>query len=108
MGYDFQKSHVTGPWDHKVSVSAKKVSKKCHACVPFRNQVSHLYYEQVLYKGVRGRDSLSVGSHRTQEASPPVQEAKENNMRRRKFQSVVNSKALFIFHQKRSAAYFVQ
>ncbi len=23
--YDFQKSHVIGPWDHKVSVSAKKV-----------------------------------------------------------------------------------
>ncbi len=32
--YDFQKSHVTGPWDHKVSVSAKKVKKKFHACVP--------------------------------------------------------------------------
>ncbi len=26
--YDFQKSRVTGPWDHKVSVSAKKVNKK--------------------------------------------------------------------------------
>jgi hypothetical protein len=26
--YDFQKSRVTGPWDHKVSVSAKKVKKK--------------------------------------------------------------------------------
>jgi hypothetical protein len=23
--YDFQKSHVTGPWGHKDSVSAKKV-----------------------------------------------------------------------------------
>jgi hypothetical protein len=32
--YDFQKSHVTGPWDYKVSVSAKKVKKKFHACVP--------------------------------------------------------------------------
>jgi hypothetical protein len=32
--YDFQKSRVTGPWDHKVSVSAKKVKKKFHACVP--------------------------------------------------------------------------
>ncbi len=31
--YDFQKSRVTGPWDHKVSVSAKKVTKKCHACM---------------------------------------------------------------------------
>jgi hypothetical protein len=31
--YDFQKSCVTGPWDHKDSVSAKKV-KKIHACVP--------------------------------------------------------------------------
>ena len=25
--YDFQKSRVTGPWDRKVSVSAKKVKK---------------------------------------------------------------------------------
>ncbi len=35
--YDFQKSCVTGPWDHKVSVSAKKVKKNVHACVPLRN-----------------------------------------------------------------------
>jgi hypothetical protein len=32
--HDFQKSRVTGPWDHKDSVSAKKVKKKFHACVP--------------------------------------------------------------------------
>jgi hypothetical protein len=33
--YDFQKSRITGPWDHKVSVSAKKFEeKKFHACVP--------------------------------------------------------------------------
>ncbi len=32
--YDFQKSRVTGPWDHIDSVSAKKVFKKFHACVP--------------------------------------------------------------------------
>jgi hypothetical protein len=25
--YDFQKSHITGSWDHKVSVSAKKYKK---------------------------------------------------------------------------------
>ncbi len=25
--YDFQKSRVTGPWDHKVLVSAKKSKK---------------------------------------------------------------------------------
>jgi hypothetical protein len=34
--YDFQKSRVTGPWDHMVSVSAKKVPKKFHVCVPLR------------------------------------------------------------------------
>ncbi len=34
--YDFQKSRVTGPWDHKVSVSAKKVKKRFHACVPLK------------------------------------------------------------------------
>ncbi len=34
--YDFQKSHVTGSWDHKDSVSAKKVFKKIHACVPLK------------------------------------------------------------------------
>jgi hypothetical protein len=32
--YDFQKSRVEGPWDRMVSVSAKKVLKKFHACVP--------------------------------------------------------------------------
>ncbi len=32
--YDFQKSRVSGPWDHMVSVSAKKSKKKFHACVP--------------------------------------------------------------------------
>ncbi len=31
--YNFQKYRVTGPWDHKDSVSAKKVTKKFHACV---------------------------------------------------------------------------
>ena len=31
--YDFQKSRVTGPWDHKDS-AAKKYLKKFHACVP--------------------------------------------------------------------------
>ncbi len=35
--YDFQKSRVTGPWDHMVSVSAKKVKKKFHACVPLNS-----------------------------------------------------------------------
>jgi hypothetical protein len=32
--HDFQKSRVTGPWDHEDLVSAKKVYKKLHACVP--------------------------------------------------------------------------
>ncbi len=36
--YKFQKSRVTGPWDHEVSVSAKKVKKKFHACVPLRRK----------------------------------------------------------------------
>jgi hypothetical protein len=31
--YDFQKSRVTGPWDHMVLYSAKS-QKKIHACVP--------------------------------------------------------------------------
>ncbi len=37
--YDFP---VTGPWDHLVSVSAKKV-KKCHACVPLREYCARIY-----------------------------------------------------------------
>jgi hypothetical protein len=37
---DFQKSRVTGPWDHKVLVSAKKISNKFHACVPLRAQAT--------------------------------------------------------------------
>ncbi len=32
--YDFQKSRVTGPWDHMVSVSAKKVKKNVMLVVP--------------------------------------------------------------------------
>jgi len=34
--YDFQKSRVTGPWDHKVSVSAKKVTKKISCLCTFK------------------------------------------------------------------------
>ncbi len=37
--YDFQKSHVTVHWGHKVSVSAKEVKQKFHACVPLNNQL---------------------------------------------------------------------
>jgi hypothetical protein len=32
--YDFQKSHVRFPWDHKDLVSAKKVIQKINVCVP--------------------------------------------------------------------------
>jgi hypothetical protein len=31
--YDFKKPHVTGPYDHKHSVYAKKSTKKVHDCV---------------------------------------------------------------------------
>jgi hypothetical protein len=34
IDYNFQKSRVTGLWDQKDSVSAKKVFKKIHDCVP--------------------------------------------------------------------------
>jgi hypothetical protein len=34
--YDFQKSGVTGPWDHKDSVSAKKVFKKISCLFTFK------------------------------------------------------------------------
>ena len=39
--YDFQESRVTGPWYHKVLVSAKKVLKKFHACVPLTTCTLH-------------------------------------------------------------------
>jgi hypothetical protein len=39
--YDFQKSRVTGPWDHKDSVSAKKSKQKFHACVPLKPLAIH-------------------------------------------------------------------
>jgi hypothetical protein len=35
--YDFQKSRVTGPWDHMVSVSAKKVFKKNSCLCTFKD-----------------------------------------------------------------------
>jgi hypothetical protein len=34
--FDFQKSRVTGPWDHKDSVSAKKVFKKISCLWTFK------------------------------------------------------------------------
>ncbi len=34
--HNFQKSRVTGPWDHKDSVSAKKYFKNFLACVPLK------------------------------------------------------------------------
>ncbi len=34
--YDFQESRVTGPWDHKVSVSAKKVKTKISCLCTFK------------------------------------------------------------------------
>jgi len=37
--YDFQKSRVTGPWDHMVSVSAKKVKKKISCLCTFKSTV---------------------------------------------------------------------
>jgi hypothetical protein len=40
--YDFQKSRVTGPWNHKVSVSAKKLKKtifKKREAVPLKAYV---------------------------------------------------------------------
>jgi hypothetical protein len=32
-------SKISCPWDHKVSVSANKFKKKCHACVPLNNRL---------------------------------------------------------------------
>jgi hypothetical protein len=42
--YDFQKYRVTGPWDHKDSVSAKQYEAKCHVCVPFNFAFVYLSY----------------------------------------------------------------
>ncbi len=38
--YNFQKSRVTGPWDHKDSVSAKKVKKKISCLCTFKGTVA--------------------------------------------------------------------
>ncbi len=54
--YDFQKSLVTGPWDHKVSVSAKKVKRKFHACVPFTRWIR---YWQSKFKGFMMKEWIS-------------------------------------------------
>jgi hypothetical protein len=40
MEYDFQKSRVTGSWDHKDSVSAKKVKKKISCLCTFKRMLS--------------------------------------------------------------------
>ncbi len=41
--YDFQKSRVTGPWDHKDSVSAKKVKKNISCLCTFKS-IHTLYF----------------------------------------------------------------
>jgi hypothetical protein len=38
--YDFQKSRGTGPWDHMVSVSAKKEKKKISCLCTFKAKMS--------------------------------------------------------------------
>jgi hypothetical protein len=52
MEYDFQKSRVTGPWDHKVSVSANKVKKKFHACGPLRLRTYLLMLSTFMFFGI--------------------------------------------------------
>jgi hypothetical protein len=50
---DLKKSRVTGSWDHKVSVSAKKSKNKSHACVTlicdFNLIVGAAFATQILY-----------------------------------------------------------
>jgi hypothetical protein len=43
-----------------------KIKQQLSVHSKLKYQVRHLYYEQGLYKGVSGRESLLVGSHRTQ------------------------------------------
>ncbi len=43
--YDFQKSRVTGPWDHKDSVSAKKVKKKISSLCTFKTTRNEKNFE---------------------------------------------------------------
>jgi hypothetical protein len=48
--HDFQKSRVTGPWNHKVSVSAKKVKKKISCLCTFKGQSVWLIFDVWRYK----------------------------------------------------------
>ncbi len=47
--YDFQKSRVTGPWDHKDSVSTKKVKKKISCLCTFKCILAHCTYLRLLF-----------------------------------------------------------
>jgi hypothetical protein len=51
--YDFQKSRVTDPWDHMVSVSAKKVKKKFMLVYLYREEKGS-HYGCVRWPDVRG------------------------------------------------------
>jgi hypothetical protein len=44
--YDFQKSRVTGPWDQKVSVSAKKILQKFSCLFTFKPILSSSFLRQ--------------------------------------------------------------
>ncbi len=46
--YGFQKSRVTGPWDHMVSVSAKKSKKKTSCLCTFKENPINVFPEKEL------------------------------------------------------------
>jgi hypothetical protein len=66
--YDFQKSRVTGSWDHKDSVSAKKVFKKIHACVPLTDPLTKQTVPDNHHHG--GRRSSATSPRRTSRGPP--------------------------------------
>jgi hypothetical protein len=74
-----KKSRVTGPWDHKLSVSAKKVEKMSCLCTfnnsrPKLNFLYMAYFEENLffsYSVILGtRQQRALSEHATQRPAP--------------------------------------
>jgi hypothetical protein len=59
--YDFQKSRVTGPWDYKVSVSAKKVKKKISCLCTFKVvQPNYIFMAFVPHMAISATEGLGT------------------------------------------------
>ncbi len=93
--YDFQKSRVTGPWDHMISVSAKKVKTKISCLCTFKEpefvrslrnrfQIRLSYRPARLHRLAESIPGLLIRLHtRALIKSPPLQDVSPKGTEKR-------------------------